>query len=109
MQRKLKDPILVARDQAANLPEGRTAALLVGQIEIRVVDEIEHLAAKRQTVILGESKILEQGQVHDRRSRAVAVRPSRIAKSIRSGLGERFRIEPLSELLILRAASAGNR
>src|SRR5262245_19374864 len=78
-----------------------TDALLCWQIRIRVIDEVEYFSAERQIVLLGDTEILELGHIHFDCSGTVAVCPARIAERKRRGLGERFRIEPLSELLIL--------
>src|SRR5437868_4860365 len=98
MQSKLNNTILIAGDQTVDLPERGTAALLVRQIEIRMVDEIQHLRAELQILPFADAKALQYREVRVDRAWTVAIGSPGIAECIKRRLGERGGVEPLRQL-----------
>lgn len=94
MQAELDDPGLVASDQTPNLAKRGVAPLQVGEIEIRIVDEVQHLTAKLQAMPFPDQEILENGEIHDDGSRAIARGSAGVSEREVGRLGECHGVEP---------------
>ncbi len=57
MQTELNDARLIARDQAVDAPERRIASRLIGQREVRVIQEVQHLGAELQGVAFTDAEV----------------------------------------------------
>lgn len=75
--------------------EGRRAQEIIGQVEVRVVEEVKGLGAKLKIQTFAQRRVLHQRDVYVLKARAVDNVPAGVAKGARRGERECARIEPL--------------
>src|SRR5215207_554153 len=105
LEEQLRAELYVARvARGGDAPERGRAEEVVGQVQVRVVEEVEELRAQLQAHALAERSVL-----HERRVDVVITRPRHdvapgVAERARRGEREGRRVEPL-----LRRARPGVR